>query len=158
MTDMMIKPIGKIEMQNGLFAIRLEPEYAAGLKALDGFSHLEVLWWFSQCDTPECRAALEIPKPYKKAPEVMGVFATRSPARPNPIALSTVEVVSIDHDNGVILVPYLDADPGTPVLDIKPYEPSIDRVESPRVPDWCAHWPKSYEASGRFDWEQEFLF
>jgi hypothetical protein len=44
------------------------------------------------------------------------------------------------------------------VLDLKPYTPSIDRVESPSVPEWCDHWPKSYEESGGFDWEAEFNF
>ena len=41
--------------------------------------------------------------------------------------------------------------------DKKPYTPSIDRIEKPETPKWCAHWPKSYEQSGSFDWN-EFLF
>ena len=44
------------------------------------------------------------------------------------------------------------------ILDIKQYTPSIDRVENPNVPTWCRHWPLSYEESGNFDWEDEFLF
>lgn len=46
----------------------------------------------------------------------------------------------------------------SPVLDIKPYIPSLDRVENPIVPDWCQHRPKSYEESGGFDRESEFNF
>ena len=88
----------------------------------------------------------------------MGIFATRSPARPNPIALTAVEVIQIDYENGIIRIAYTDANDGTPVLDLKPYTPSIDRVESPDVPDWCAHWPKNVEESGDFDWENEFNF
>ena len=53
---------------------------------------------------------------------------------------------------------YIDAENGTPVLDVKPYTPSLDRVERPDVPGWCAHWPKSAEASGDFDWEKVFNF
>jgi len=46
----------------------------------------------------------------------------------------------------------------SPVLDIKPYIPSLDRVENPIVPDWYEHWPKSCEESGDFDWESGFNF
>ena len=88
----------------------------------------------------------------------MGIFATRSPVRPNPIALSTVEVTHINYEQGIIHIPYIDADHNTPVLDIKPYTPSLDRVENPRVPEWCSHWPKSLEESEQFPWEEEFNF
>lgn len=101
---------------------------------------------------------MEVPKPYAKAPEMMGIFATRSPVRPNPIAVTTVAVLHIDYENGVIIIPYIDANNGTPVLDLKPYTPSIDRVENPESPDWCSHWPSNIESSGAFDWEGEFLF
>lgn len=53
---------------------------------------------------------------------------------------------------------YIDAFPESPLLDLKPYAPSVDRVESPSVPEWCVHWPRSYEESGDFDWEAEFNF
>ena len=88
----------------------------------------------------------------------MGIFATRSPQRPNPIALSVAEILYIDHEAGVIYIAYADARQGSPVLDLKPYTPSLDRVEHPQVPDWCGHWPRSLEESGDFDWENEFNF
>ena len=53
---------------------------------------------------------------------------------------------------------YIDANDNTPLLDIKPYTPSMDRIESPTVPDWCSHWPKSLEESSDFPWENEFNF
>lgn len=53
---------------------------------------------------------------------------------------------------------YHDADNGTPVLDIKPYTPSYDRVENPLVPAWCSRWPKNTETSGDFDWDEVFNF
>jgi len=99
-----------------------------------------------------------MPQPYKNSLEVMGIFATRSPVRPNPIALSTVQVIRINCEKGVIQVAYIDANAGTPVLDIKPNSPSLDRVETPGVPEWCCHWPKSLEQSESFDWENEFNF
>ena len=139
--------------------IVLDKEYIPpALKALEGFSHINVIWWFSDFDSAEMRNTLEMPRPYKKAPSVMGVFATRSPIRPNPIALSTAQVVYADFEKGIIQVAYIDANDQTPVLDIKPYTPSLDRVEAPGVPEWCAHWPKSIDESGSFDWENEFNF
>ena len=88
----------------------------------------------------------------------MGLFATRSPVRPNPLALTTVHVLRIDYAKGLIQIDYIDANDGTPVLDIKPYTPSLDRVETPAVPEWCSHWPKSLEESETFAWEDEFNF
>ena len=69
-------------------SIKLAPEYIPALQGLEGFSHLAVLWWFSEFDSEEARSVLETSRPYKNAPEVLGIFATRSPVRPNPIALS----------------------------------------------------------------------
>lgn len=158
MQDYRLKPIGKVENdEKGVF-IKLAPEYISGLLALDGFSHINVIWWFSDCDNQTDRNILQAEQPYKGAPPVMGVFATRSPFRPNPIALTAVEVINIDFDQGIIQVTFIDANNDTPVLDIKPYTPSLDRVETPGVPMWCSDWPKSTEQSGYFDWEQVFNF
>ncbi len=155
---MQVNPIGTINTnEEGMF-IRLKPEFIPALQALDGFSHLNIIWWFSDSDNAELRSILEVPQPYKQAPATMGIFATRSPFRPNPIALTAVEVISIDHRNGVIHIAYIDADNNTPVLDIKPYTPSLDRVEKPGMPEWCRHWPMSVEASEDFDWAGEFNF
>lgn len=88
----------------------------------------------------------------------MGIFATRSPVRPNPIALSTAEIIGIDYQNGIVQIAYIDANDNTPLLDIKPYTPSLDRVETPGVPAWCSHWPQSLEESASFAWENEFNF
>ena len=153
-----ISAIGKFHNTEEGVSIELAPEYRLGLQALDGFSHIVVIWWFSDFDTPESRAVLETPSPYKNSPEIMGIFATRSPVRPNPLALSTVEILSIDYEKGVIHLPYTDANDNTPVLDIKPYTPSLDRIEHPAVPDWCSSWPKSVEESGDFDWGSVFNF
>jgi tRNA-Thr(GGU) m(6)t(6)A37 methyltransferase TsaA len=150
--------IGKINVnEEGMFIV-LEPKFIPALKALDGFSHLSVIWWFSELDNPEMRSILEMPKPYKNGPDVMGIFSTRSPVRPNPLALTAVQVISIDYDKGIIKIAYIDANDGTPVLDIKPYTPSIDRIEKPSVPEWCSHWPTSNEQSANFAWEKEFNF
>jgi Uncharacterized conserved protein len=158
MKNFYVNPIGKIKANNDGMFIELEPEYIPALQALDGFSHINVIWWFSDFDNEEMRNILETPQPYKKAPAVMGIFATRSPVRPNPIALTAVQIIDTDLPKGLIQIAYIDANDGTPVLDIKPYTPSLDRVESPGVPEWCSHWPFSVERSGDFDWENEFNF
>ncbi|MBE6011452.1 SAM-dependent methyltransferase [Anaeropeptidivorans aminofermentans] len=153
-----VNPIGKISINKDGMFIKLERKYIPALKALNGFSHLNVIWWFSGFDNEETRNILETPQPYKNAPEVMGIFATRSPVRPNPIALTAVEIIHIDYENGTIQIAYIDANDNSPVLDIKPYTPSLDKVENPSVPEWCCHWPKSLEDSANFDWENEFNF
>lgn len=153
-----VKAIGTVERdENGAF-IRLEPEYRGGLRGLEGFGHVQVLWWCSGCDGAAARTAVQMPGPYAGGPEVLGVFATRSPARPNPVALTACGVVGIESGEGRLRVAFIDAEEGTPVLDIKPYTPSFDRVETPRVPEWCREWPGSTEASGRFDWGRVFRF
>ena len=158
MDNFKVKPIGKINVAQGEVFIELEQTYISALQAMDGFSHLNIIWWFSDFDNEEGRNIFEVSQPYKAAPAVMGIFATRSPLRPNPIALTTVQIIRIDYEKGIIQIPYIDANDGTPVLDIKPYTPSLDRVETPGVPEWCKHWPKSIEQSGDFDWENEFNF
>lgn len=158
MQNFTVNPIGKININNDGIFIELDPKYIPALKALDGFSHINVIWWFSEFDSNDMRNVLDTPQPYKKAPPVMGIFATRSPIRPNPIALSTSQIIHIDYIKGIIQIAYIDANDGTPVLDIKPYTPSLDRVETPGVPEWCNHWPKSLEDSENFDWENEFNF
>lgn len=158
MNSYQVTPIGKISISGKGTFIEMEPKYIPALQALDGFSHINVIWWFSDFDNEEARNMFETRQPYKTAPAVMGIFATRSPLRPNPIALTAAQIIHIDHEHGVIQVAYMDANNGTPVLDIKPYTPSLDRIETPGVPEWCRHWPMSLEQSADFDWKNEFRF
>jgi len=153
-----IIPIGRVESDYGVFRIVLDKKYRDALTELQGFSHIQVLCWFEGCDNESARNHLINIKPYTNGPDKVGTFATRSPERPNPIALSVCEIASVDKENAIINLTYIDAFTGTPVCDIKPYTPSADKVENAKVPAWCAHWPKSYEESESFDWEKEFNF
>lgn len=153
-----IQPIGEVFAGEEGFGVRVAPAYRSALHALSGFSHIQVLWWCTQCDTPPKRAVLTQEKPYQKAPAVLGTFATRAPERPNPIALTTAQVLFVDEQEGVVALSWIDAFDATPVLDIKPYTPCFDRVEAPQTPAWCSHWPQNVETSGDFDWESEFCF
>ncbi|HHL2826698.1 TPA: TrmO family methyltransferase [Citrobacter murliniae] len=156
MANLRLDTIGVINIENGTVELVLEHKYIPALVGLDGFSHIQVLWWLSSCDNPMDRSKMTEHQPYKNGPDVLGTFATRSPYRPNPVALDCSQVTYIDHDKGVIGLAWLDAFNGSPILDIKPYIPGIDRVEIPNVPEWCRHWPHSYEESGDYDWENVF--
>ncbi len=102
--------------------LKILPEYELGLTDIEGFSHLVVLWEFDRSPKLELRGSnlLGTP-PSDNRPD--GVFATRSPRRPNPIGLTTVELRRRDgielHVRGVDMLD------GTPILDIKPYLSSI---------------------------------
>jgi tRNA (Thr-GGU) A37 N-methylase len=158
MDEIKLQPIGTIESGNAGARIVLAPPFRAGLKGLSGYSHVQVLWWMDKCDNPRDRGTLVETKPYKKGPAEIGVFALRSPERPNPIAVTNVAVAYVDEDAGTVGLHWIDAFPGSVVLDLKPYTPSIDRIERPSVPPWCNHWPKSCEESADFDWAAEFNF
>ncbi len=154
--DISCTVIGKVCTQEG-YAIELEEEYRKGLTGLEGFSHILVVWYAHQAISLPSDA-LVIPKPYQTGPEQIGIFATRSPYRVNPICLSVVSVKSIDKETGTIHVDWIDALQDSPVLDIKPYHGSEDRVRDYHTPPWCAHWPQWIEESEHFDWDAEFTF
>ncbi len=104
------------------------PEIQRALKGLEGFSHAWILFAFHQIQ-PKWKATVRPPR--LGGTRKMGVFATRSPHRPNPIGLSAVEIERVDgssiHLKGV---DFLD---GTPVLDIKPYLPYSDSIPRART-------------------------
>ncbi len=152
------KSIGKVRLDENGMRIELEKEFIPALTNLEGFGYINVLWWFHQNDNADSRSKLVEKSPYKGSPDTLGIFATRSPERPNPIALTCTYVTYLDCENGIIGVAFIDAEDGTPVIDIKPYTPSFDRVENPIVPNWCADWPKAVETSGDFDWSTIFHF
>jgi tRNA (adenine37-N6)-methyltransferase len=93
------------------------PEFEAGLTDIEGFSHLIVLWVFHQADGFELIGT----PPSDNRPH--GVFATRSPRRPNPIGLTVVELLG--RDGLALHVAGIDMLDGTPILDIKPYLSSV---------------------------------
>ena len=160
MTDdtYVLKVIGYVRNSDSGARIELLPEYAPALAGLEEFSHAMVVWWCHLLDSDEYRSIVSAGKPYVNGPDGLGIFATRSPVRPNPIAFSPAMITGHDVENGVIETPFLDAEDGSPVLDIKPYSPSIDRVRNATTPAWCSHWPATYEENEVFDWDAEFAF
>ncbi|MEK5468094.1 tRNA (N6-threonylcarbamoyladenosine(37)-N6)-methyltransferase TrmO [Paenibacillus sp. FSL R7-0210] len=133
-----IIPVGVVTGTQQNLRLEIRPEYRPALKGLDAFSHCQILWWIHEFADDSFRGTTQIEPPYN-AP-VSGVFATRSPVRPNPLGLTVARILSVDLDQGIVEVSGLDAYPGTPVLDIKAYFPSTDRVRQVRVPAWAASW------------------
>lgn len=138
------------------FTINLDPKLADGLLGLTGFSHALIFWWADQADSQTERSELICRKPYRNNPQDVGVFGSRSPGRPNPIGLSVIQIASIDLKAASIFTYFIDTEPGTPVLDVKPYFPASDLVTTATTPQWCQHWPTCWEESADFDWSQEF--
>ncbi len=104
--------------------IEIFPEFEEGLRDIETRTHLIVLYWLDKA-----RRDTLLVKPHHKN-KVLGIFATRSPHRPNPIGFAVVEL--IERKGRILRVKGLDAIDGTPVVDIKPYSPEIDCVENVR--------------------------
>ena len=134
-----VRFIGEVESVGETSTIGINPEYCPGLLGVESYSHLIVLYWMHLREDEENRGALQVtPSRHEGAP-LTGVFACRSPSRPNPIGLT---VVKLDAVEGCRLkVSGLDALEGSPIVDIKPYSPRGDSVPDARTPEWALHGP-----------------
>jgi len=128
-TEMSLGNWEKVESE-----IQLEPCYAAGLRGLEQFSHVLVVFFLDRAQ------GFDLSKQLLRKPRGMedldpvGVFAQRTKYRPNPIGITAVKLLGVA--GNVIKVRGLDALDGTPVLDIKPYMPPFDRMEDVKLPPW----------------------
>jgi tRNA-Thr(GGU) m(6)t(6)A37 methyltransferase TsaA len=142
-----MRPIGKVsspytetsEIPKGCGArhdaegvLEILPEFEQGLTDIEGFSHLYVIWVFDRADGYDLMAS----PPTDSRPH--GVFATRSPRRPNPIGLSVVRLLG--REGNRLRVAGVDMLDGTPILDIKPYLSNVDAEEMRR--GWLAEAEK----------------
>lgn len=117
-------PIQPVYARGCLGRAEVFPEFAEGLTDLEGFSHVYIIYHFHQAQPAKMKV-----KPFMQDVE-HGVFATRAPARPNPIGISIVELVR--REDNVLYLDGLDVLNGTPLLDIKPYTARFDRIETTR--------------------------
>jgi tRNA (adenine37-N6)-methyltransferase len=117
--------------------IKLMPQFKGGLGGLEGYSHVIILFYINQ------HKKWKMPKKHHK-PKNVKVFATRMPVRPNPIGLSTVELINFSTEEGTLTVKGLDAIDGTPILDIKPYIPHFDAYAEASVPHWIEEHLKEH--------------
>jgi tRNA-Thr(GGU) m(6)t(6)A37 methyltransferase TsaA len=128
-----LESIGSVQKSGKHTRLVLDKSFEPGLLGLEDFSHVWVFWWFNQNDIPEKRATLQVRPRGNRNKPLTGVFATRSPVRPNLIALSLCRILSIK--GNVVEIDNIDAHRGTPVLDVKPYIPGNDFAIA-SVPDW----------------------
>lgn len=142
--DRKIKAIGNIRRIKGEFFIDVCDELKMKLEKLKRYSHIKIFWWFSSFDKSKYRIITECDPPYENAPRT-GIFASRSPVRPNPIALTTARIISIDEELGRIKVSGLDCFNNTPLIEISTYNKVYDRVLDFKVPKWLEHWPEWLE-------------
>jgi tRNA (adenine37-N6)-methyltransferase len=129
-----IVPLGVVRKENGNTRIEIDPAYRDAFLGLDGFSHIAVLYWFHENDTPEKRQTMQVhPRKNKQIP-LTGVFATHSPLRPNLIGLSICKIRFIK--DTTIFIEKIDARDGSPVVDIKCFIPSNELGSDIKLPDW----------------------
>jgi len=134
--------IGQVVMKNSKTYLEISERYSPGLKSLDEFSHVMVLWWADKFDNAQYRTALRTHPPYATN-RLTGIFATRAEYRPNPIALTTCKIIEVNEKEGIMEVSGMDAFDGTPIIDLKPYTPSFDRVKEVEIPLWLSFlWPQ----------------
>jgi len=138
-----IQPAGAVGIEG---QVVIAPEFVDGLRDLDGFSHLILLYHFHRAG-PSCLLV----KPFMDT-ETHGVFATRAPTRPNPIGLSVVRLLGIE--GATLHIANVDILDGTPLLDIKPFVPAFDVFPVERT-GWLAkqngrvRWQRSDDRFGR---------
>jgi len=141
--DMSLTPIGVVknsinepgtdDRQTAVCEIVVNEDMKEALSRIEEFSHIIVLYWMHKVSPSRCLVLRVHPRGRQDLP-VVGVLATRSPARPNPIGVSTVKL--LERRDNVLKVMGLDAVDGTPVLDIKPYIPGYDSPAKAKTPGW----------------------
>lgn len=147
-----IKKIGEVRVEGDNpmeadYCIQIDKQYRSALKELDKFSHVIVVWWAHGNDKEEIRnqSKWSITLPYgENAPET-GIFATRAEYRPNPIAITTTGIISVDVEKGLVKIAGIDAFDKTPVIDLKAYFPISDRVRDCHIAPWLKDWPEWME-------------
>jgi tRNA-Thr(GGU) m(6)t(6)A37 methyltransferase TsaA len=126
-----VKKTPKRDCQDIVSEIVVDSSLTEALDNLDEFSHIVVIYWMHQSR----RSAPKKVRPMGNPEHALtGVFATRSPDRPNPIGKTTVRL--LQRQDNILTVKGLDAIDGTPVIDIKPYIPGYDSVDNATAPAW----------------------
>jgi tRNA-Thr(GGU) m(6)t(6)A37 methyltransferase TsaA len=130
-----IKQPGRFHFDGTVSTIVLVPKYARALDGIEEFSHIVVIFWLDRIKRVERTILKTHPRRDLSLP-LTGIFATRSPSRPNPIGVSTVKLLGVNAN--IITVMGLDAVDGTPVIDIKPYLPEPFLPSEVKLPSWTS--------------------
>ena len=120
-------PIQPAVAKKSLGEVIIFPEYREGLADLEGFERIWILFWCDRAKPFRLRVI-----PYRDVVK-RGLFATRSPSRPNPIGISPVKLLSVNIEEGILKIECADMLDETPLLDIKPYSPEFDSHASAKA-------------------------
>jgi len=134
-TNFRLFPIGVVEKKGEGVRLRIFDEFVEGLLGLEGWSHVNVIYWFDRNDTPQQRRVLRVHPRGDQENPLTGVFACRAPVRPNLIGLSVCKILSVQ--GNLVTLDDLDAFDATPVLDLKPFIPPDAPNLDVRVPAWA---------------------
>ncbi len=127
-----LKQPTKRDCEKVISDIVVNDDLTEALNGLEESSHIVVLYWMHQAMSGE--VPLKIHPRGKQELPLLGLFATRTPNRPNRIGMATVRL--LERQGNILRVEGLDAIEGTPVIDIKPYIPGYDSVANTKVPPW----------------------
>ena len=130
-----IKQPTKRDCEKVVSDIVVNDDLTEALDGLEESSHIVVLYWMHQVMSGE--VPLKIHPRGKQELPLLGLFATRTPNRPNRIGMATVRL--LQRQSNILRVEGLDAIDGTPVIDIKPYIPGYDSVANTKVPPWITN-------------------
>jgi tRNA-Thr(GGU) m(6)t(6)A37 methyltransferase TsaA len=141
--ELMLRPLGRVvrgrspevrddRWQQAEAEIEIDAAWAEALEGIEEFSHIWVIWWLDRFDGPPAQRRIH-PERREELP-LVGLLATRSPHRPNPLALTAVRLLA--RDGARLRVQGLDAYEGTPVLDVKPYLRRGDLIPEATAPEW----------------------
>lgn len=147
--------VGTYKMCGNKPVLELSSEDLVGIEAGD---YLRVYWYFHRFDKDQFRKNRMCRPPYNNAPKT-GIFASRSPVRPNPLGVTNVEVGSVDRDNGLVEVLGFDGFDGTQIFQVDRYQPSVERFEGVSLPEWVKHWTpyKKFEQPKEFSNSEEIV-
>ncbi len=146
-----VKPIGRVlrgrardaegdRWEEAESEIEIDPAWQDALDGIAEFSHLWVIWWLD--DTDDAPIPLRVHPQRRPDLPLVGLFATRSPRRPNPIAITAVSLLAREGDR--LRVQGLDAFEGSAVLDLKPYLSRGDQIPDSHHPEWLNRlWQES---------------
>jgi tRNA-Thr(GGU) m(6)t(6)A37 methyltransferase TsaA len=141
--ELTLRPIGRVvagrsqtarddHWEEGVAEIEVDAAWAGALDGIEGFSHVWLVWWLDRADGP--LESLHVRPERREELPLVGVLATRSPRRPNPLAMTVVRLV--ERQGNRLRVQGLDAYEGTPILDLKPYLRRGDLIPEATAPEW----------------------
>jgi tRNA-Thr(GGU) m(6)t(6)A37 methyltransferase TsaA len=128
-----IDSLNRVDEDTGISQIVVYEQFVPALDCIEGFSDILIFYWMDRL-SPHERSIMKVHPQGREDMPLVGVFACRSPARPNPIGVTRVKL--LERRDNVVEVSGLDAANGSPVIDIKPYIPRTDLTDKVVLPDW----------------------